>query len=147
MPKKTTDNKDPYTALFCSYLSRHKLSKTSERMSIATTIATLNRHFTIQELHAYLKEHKYNTSLSTLYSNLNLLIKAGLLRKYTFDNTSPYYEKCLPCNNYGHIYNNDKHNIIEFTDPRIAQIISAVERKYKIKVLQHNFILYTDNQQ
>lgn len=146
MPKKVINN-NSYTALFCSFLSRNRLSKTSERIAIADTISALDKHFTIQELHTYLKAHKYNTSLSTLYSNLNLLVKAGLLRKYAFDNTTPYYEKCLSHNAHGHIYDNSSQTITEFNDPRIAQIITAVERKYKIKILQHTFILYTDNQQ
>ncbi|MBO4581222.1 MAG: transcriptional repressor [Bacteroidales bacterium] len=146
MQKKTNNTILPYTALFCSFLSKNKLSHTSERIAIADTIALFDKHFTIHDLHSYLKEHKYNTSLSTLYSNLNLLIKAGLLHKYTFESGTPYYEKCMPNKAHNHIYNIHNHQIIEFQDSRISQIISDIERKYQLKILQHDFILYTDNQ-
>ena len=147
MPRKTNNKTtETYTSLFCSFLSKNKLSRTSERMVIADTIALFDKHFTIQDLHTYLKLHKYNTSLSTLYSNLNLLIKAGLLHKYTFESGTPYYEKCMPNKSHNHIYNIENHQIIEFQDARISQIIKSIERKYHLKVLQHDFILYADKQ-
>lgn len=144
------DNKNlsfnDYVSRFNVFLKQRKLSHTSERNAILRAIYQFDKHFTLEELLNYLKKNKYYVSRSTLYNNINLLLEAGLIYKYQFSNQDlPCYEKCLKENVHNHIYNIKTQEVIEFSDHRIEDIIHEIEQKYNIKVLQHNFVAYCED--
>lgn len=62
----------------CAYLDAHHLHHTSERMTILQTACEL-RTFSVEELRKSMVE--INISRATIYNNLNLLEKAGILRR------------------------------------------------------------------
>lgn len=138
--------KKSYISRLCIYLGINGFSQTSERRAIAEAIADFDKHFTIHDLQSYLQNNKYHISLATLYNNINLMINAGLVNKYQFStNSQPYYEKCLDNQRHNHIYNIKSKELIEFSDPKISEIITDIEQKYNFKVLQHSFIIYVEN--
>lgn len=66
------------------YLVANRLRSTTERTEIARMTYRFKGHFTLEELHGKLSEHKFNVSRATLYNTVEHLCRAGLLARHQF---------------------------------------------------------------
>jgi Fe2+ or Zn2+ uptake regulation protein len=134
---------DEYLNHFFAFLGKHNLRKTNERNVILHTIYNCKKHFTVDILQKKLEYKRYHVSQTTLYKTLALLIDADLVSKYHFPaQSTPQYEKTYRIHTHNHLYREDTSEIIEFSDDRIADIISSIENKYNIKATSYSFTIY-----
>lgn len=91
---------------FQKYLVEHGLRKTPERFEILKFAERCEGHFDVDMLYEMLETHGYHVSKATVYSTLELLCGAGIVRKLLFDTHVARYEKasmihshfvCLEC--------------------------------------------------
>lgn len=78
MPNKTNDIFRKAYEKMCAYLDAHNLHHTTERMTVLQTACEL-RIFSVEDIRKSLVET--HISRATIYNNLNLLEKAGVLRR------------------------------------------------------------------
>lgn len=64
---------------FKDYLRQSGLIMTRERLMIAETVCSQDTVFNIEKLHSLLLKAGYPVSLATIYRNINLLTKAGMI--------------------------------------------------------------------
>ena len=134
---------DQYSECFCAFLDKNHLRKTYERNVILHAIYEYETHFTIGDLHNHLKSNKYYVSQTTLYTTIELLVEAGLILKHYFPSEpSAQYEKFFNVIAHNHVYMEDTDEVFEFSDERIKDIITDIEKKHNIKVSRHSFTVY-----
>lgn len=75
-----------------AYLTAHRMRKTQERFAILDTACTFDGHFDAESLYARMEEKSYHVSISTIYSTLEILRRAGILTAHTFDRRLTRYE-------------------------------------------------------
>ena len=78
---------------FTSFLESGSYRKTPERFSILDKILLLPHTFTIEQLYEELERESYHVSRATVYNTVELLIKAGILRKLFLDGVQMKYER------------------------------------------------------
>lgn len=75
-----------------SYLKLRGLRKTPERFEILRCALEHNGHFDVDSLYQDLEEKGYHVSRATIYSALELLCGAGIVRRLLFDTHQARYE-------------------------------------------------------
>lgn len=78
---------------FTHYLESGSYRKTPERFAILNKILILPHTFTIEQLNEELEKDIYHVSRATVYNTMELLIKAGILRKLFLEGVQMKYER------------------------------------------------------
>ncbi|MDF1558823.1 MAG: transcriptional repressor [Bacteroidales bacterium] len=126
--------------IFAEYLGSRSLRKTPERFSILDEIYSRDGHFDIESLFNYMKNKNYRVSRATLYNTIDLLIDCKLVTKHKFGRSQAQYEKTFRTGQHDHIIDTETGKVIEFSDPRINDIIrNACEEN---SFILHHYALY-----
>ena len=112
-------------ATLTQYMTQHKLRKTPERFAIMEKVFDMNTHFSIDSLHSSLDAGGYHVSRATVYNTIELLIKAGLVRRHTFESQSPQYEKIAGLTKHYHLVCSRCGKIREIKDNEIDMLLNA----------------------
>lgn len=86
------DNTEYIEENFTRFLTEGKFRKTPERYAILRKTIEMNSHFEVDALHLALESDGYHVSRATVYNTVELLEKAGILRKNVFGQNSAIYE-------------------------------------------------------
>ena len=87
-----TLNIDSIEAAFTQFLNEGKYRKTPERFAILRKAIELHSHFEVDTLHMAIENDGYHVSRATVYNTVELLEKAGILKKNVFGQTTGSYE-------------------------------------------------------
>lgn len=112
-------------ASFNDYLTQHKLRRTPERFAILEKVFDMSSHFSIDVLHQQLDENGYHVSRATVYNTIELLIKAGLVRRHTFESQSPQYEKIVGLTKHYHLVCSHCGKVKEIKDSEIDYLLNT----------------------
>jgi Fur family ferric uptake transcriptional regulator len=127
--------------ILTNYLESHSLRKTAERFAILDEIYSSFGHFDIETLYESMKKKNYRVSLTTLYSNIDILIDAGLLVKHQFDKGNTY-EKTMDCIRHDHFICRQCGKIYEVSLSKVEDVKEEVSQKYGFDVASHFLTLY-----
>lgn len=75
---------------FYRFLESKGCRKTLERKAILEEALSIEGHFDVDTLYNRLRDSRYKVVKTTIYSNLELLIECGILRKHIFTNHAEY---------------------------------------------------------
>lgn len=78
---------------FATYLKEQGCRKTSERMAMLEAVYYMESRFNADELYFRIRKNGYRISLTTIYNNIELFVKAGLLKKQSFRIGMAQYKK------------------------------------------------------
>ncbi len=118
-------NQDIVEMTFRRFLNRGHYRKTPERFTILRRALTMKAHFDVETLHAALESDGYHVSRATVYNTVQLLEKAGILRKNVFAQSTALYELCR--DNHIHLVCRLLRKKREVSDPLIEQYISGLD--------------------
>lgn len=133
---------EEYRQIFYDYLEKKGLSRTSERFAVLREACRCGGHFDVEALHAGLKQKKYQVSRTTLYHTLELMEDCGLVRKLRFDTGAAVYECAFRRAMHDHILLSDGKGCIEFSDPRIDDVIRSLEEEHHIHITGRSILFY-----
>ncbi|MBE37619.1 MAG: transcriptional repressor [Flavobacteriales bacterium] len=127
--------------LLNKYLVDNNLRQTPERYIILKYIYQTSRHFDIDFLYNCINK-KEKISKATIYNNLEILSKAKLIKKSSFNDSKILYEKSLNKKQHDHLICNTCGEIFEFCDPRIKNILDGIEKMTNFQVQSHSLNVY-----
>ncbi|MBC7317799.1 transcriptional repressor [Candidatus Bipolaricaulota bacterium] len=94
------DRKLDPVQVFVDFLKSRGLNVTRSRLAVLQALADLPRHFEAADLWAVLRSR---VSPATVYRTLDLLEKAGLVRKVEFGEAHAHYERAFGREDHGHL--------------------------------------------
>ncbi|MDE7097159.1 MAG: transcriptional repressor, partial [Muribaculaceae bacterium] len=111
-------NNDSIEDVFTRFLNEGKFRKTPERFAILRKALEMNSHFEVDALNVAIEKDGYHVSRATVYNTVELLEKAGILRKNVFGQNSAIYE--VNRDNHIHLICKRCGRIREIENPHIA---------------------------
>lgn len=114
--------------LFEGFLRRQGLNVTQTRRAVVEAVFSLPSHFDAVDLWAALRDQRVSTA--TVYRTLDLLERAGLVRRVSFGEAQTRYEHVLGREDHGHLVCRACGRVIEFADLRLQGLVSEVADRH-----------------
>jgi Fur family ferric uptake transcriptional regulator len=111
---------------------------TPERVQLLRLVCDLKGHFDSDQVTGQLQKRGLNISKATVYRNLPLLERAGIIRKTGLDKPGQRtrYEHVWGREHHDHLACSTCGAVVEFTDPAIEVLQDAVAKR-------HGFVLHS----
>ncbi len=119
---------------FTDFLEDGHYRKTPERFAILDKVLTFSRAFTIDDLACKLEAETYHVSRATIYNSVELLLKAGILRRFHLDGMSMQYVR-VNATHCTHLICTVCGKVKNVKDPNLAAYMNA--RKYNAFTSSH----------
>jgi len=116
------------------YLRRKHLLFTRERISILEAAMARHDHFSVEELHDFLKAEGKKVSRATLYRNLDHLRDAGILSEVDLGNRHVQYEHVLGHEPHVHLICEETGEVVEDFSPELQAVIEAIAKKHGFSI-------------
>lgn len=126
--------------ILLDYIELKKMRKTPERLAVLEATYSLGTPFTVDLLKEYLDEI-FPVNRVTVYNNLELFFKAGIVIKHPIGGGTFEYEACVQTQTHHHLICNVCGQIFEFKDASVEQFFA--DKKYrKFKMTNCSVIIY-----
>lgn len=136
--------KEEFVKSFKVYLSKNGLRYTKEREILIDELISncKNKHFNAPMIYEKMKDKVVKVSRATIFRNLSLLVKAGLLTKVDLGENFDSFEIKKIDDHHDHLICLQCGKVIEFYSKDIEKIQDKVIKKHSFKPLYHKHEIY-----
>ncbi len=127
---------DAKTLELIPYLKERGLRITPQRLLILKTIMASEGHPTAEDIHQSIPY----TSLTTIYNNLKLFVKLGIINELPYGSALSKYE--LNHSKHYHIICKTCGEIVDFNYPNLQEIEQLASKLTNFIISHHHFEVY-----
>ena len=119
----------------------NRLRMTQPRRVVIRVIAETRGHPDVQKLYRRARAIDNQISLSTVYRNLKLLERIGVLQRHEFRDGRSRYE-ITPTQHHDHLIDVKSGRVMEFQSPEIERLQAEIARQYGYRIIEHRLEIY-----
>lgn len=119
-------------------LNQRGLKSTHQRIVIYNTLMNTDAHPTADEVHGAIKTEYPSITLATVYNTLDTFAEYGLANKVMSNDGYMRYDGNM--DQHSHIYLTNTHEIMDYEDEELSQLLQDYFRKKDVKNLKINDI-------
>jgi Fur family transcriptional regulator, ferric uptake regulator len=123
---------------FKDFVRREGLRMTAERLELFGEIFAQHGHIDADELLAALKRRGSTISRATVYRNLDLMVRCGLVRRYQLGERRQRFEHLHQGQEHDHLVCARCGRMVEFKSAAIASMLSEIARAHGFEPSRHN---------
>ena len=127
---------------FRAYLRDHNLPITAQRLAIAETVLTSDRHLSVEELSAELATRGAAAGTATIYRTLELLQTSGLVAERDFGEGFKRYEPTRDVPHHEHLLCTVCGRVTEFRDERLERMTTLIAEGHSYLRQRHRLVIY-----
>lgn len=124
------------------YLQQKDLKYTDQRRLILESFLKTETHFTVEDLHAKVKEVSQSVGYTTVYRTLKLFTECGLANEMKFRDGITRYEHRFGHEHHDHLICVKCGLLIEVVDEEIEELQETLARKHHFIIEHHRMELY-----
>ena len=114
---------------------------TEQRRVIARVLSAAHDHPDVEELHRRAHALDPHISIATVYRTVRLFEDAGILTRHEFLGGRSRYEEA-PETHHDHLIDMKTGKVIEFVDPEIEALQTAIAQRLGYRLIDHRLELY-----
>lgn len=130
------------TAVFEKFISGKNLKHSKPRNWILAVFLSLEKHLTVEDLWAAVKEKHPSVGFATVYRTLKLLCESGLCSEIRFEDGTTRYEHRYGHDHHDHLICTECGNVIEVVDGMIEQLQVQLMKRHGFSPCYHRMNLY-----
>ncbi len=115
---------------FRDFVRGQGLRMTGERLALFDEIFSLHGHIDAEELLAATQRRGLKISRATVYRNLDLMVRCGLVRRYQLGERRHLYEHMHTGQEHDHLVCSHCGRLVEFKSPAIAAMLGEIARAH-----------------
>lgn len=123
---------------FEQFIRREGLRMTAERRALFEEIFTQHGHLDADALHAALRVQGHRMARATVYRNLDLLVRCGLVRKHRMGDRRQLYEHVHPGLDHEHLMCSRCGRVVEFKSLAIGGMLTEICRAHGFAPSRHS---------
>ena len=108
-----------------TYLRKKGMRKTPERFAILKEVLDMKSHFAIHDLLEAMEKSGYHVSRGTVYSTVEILCKAGIVRRHLLEQDQALYE--CQTSNHLHLVCAGCGKIKEVSHPELSRLLITMK--------------------
>lgn len=126
----------------------HSFNKraTPSRCAIVEVFEEKKKHLSAEEVYEYLKAKKKKIGMATIYRNLDLLLRMGVLRKVNFGDGKEHYEMVRQALQHHHLICTRCGEVIDCGDVEEEMFLERLRedfaKKYRFSVASYHVYFY-----
>ena len=128
-------------------LSRKRI--TPSREAIVEVLEERGRHLSAEEIYSYLKEKQHKVGIATVYRNLELLSRMGIVHRVNFGDGKEHYEMArVPALHHHHLICTRCGKVVDYQDFQqeenefVERLGRALGKKYDFLIQSHQLYFY-----
>lgn len=127
---------------FLSELRRRGQRVTGERLALFDEIFLQHEHIDAERLRAALEARGIVMGRATVYRNLELMVRLGLVRKTRLGHDRYLYEHVHPGQEHDHLVCTDCGQVVEFVSPGISALQGEICRAHGFVPTRHTLEIF-----
>ena len=127
---------------FLEFIRGHGLRVTAERQALFEEIFSHHRHLDAEDLLGALRERGIAISRATVYRNLELLARAGMVRKHRLGQGRFLFEHVHAGLEHDHLVCTACGQVVEFQSPGIAALQVEICRAHGFEPRRHGLEIH-----
>lgn len=114
---------------------------TEQRRVVARVLSGAADHPDVEELYRRAQTVDPHISIATVYRTVRLFEEAGIIERHDFRDGRSRYEEA-PDVHHDHLIDMKSGRVIEFSDPEIEALQSAIAQRLGYRLVDHRLELY-----
>jgi Fur family ferric uptake transcriptional regulator len=127
---------------FCDFLKKKELKLTPQRVRIAETVFSAHKHFTAEQLYAWVKKVEPLVGKVTVYRTLEQLVESGMVDEFSLKKGVSTYEHVAGHDHHDHLLCVRCGKIEELSSPKLEKLKRDEAEKRGYEVISHTLKIY-----
>ena len=128
-------------------LRKNNIKLTTSRKAIVEVFEDNRKHLSAEDVHEFLKKRNQKAGIATVYRNLDLLTRIGILHRVNFGDGKDHFEMTHKPIHHHHLVCNKCGKVIDYSEVMVeSEFVSHLEKelskRYEFKIESHQIYFY-----
>ncbi|MBP8932839.1 MAG: transcriptional repressor [Candidatus Atribacteria bacterium] len=128
-------------------LGKQNKKLTSSRLAIIEVFEENRKHLSAEEVHDFLKKNNQKVGIATIYRNLDLLTRIGILHRVNFGDGKDHFEMTRRPIHHHHLVCNKCGKVVDYSEiigegEFVSYLEKELNKRYGFKIESHQIYFY-----
>ena len=128
-------------------LGYYNIKLTSSRQAIIEVFEENRKHLSAEEVYEFLKKRNQKAGIATVYRNLDLLTRIGILHRVNFGDGKDHFEITRKPTHHHHLVCNKCGAVIDYSEVMgesefVSHLEMELSSRYRFKIDSHQMYFY-----
>lgn len=128
-------------------LRKNNIKLTTSRKAIVEVFEDNSKHLSAEDVHEFLKKRNQKAGIATVYRNLDLLTRIGILHRVNFGDGKDHFEMTHKPIHHHHLVCNKCGKVIDYSEVMgesefVSHLEKELSKRYEFKIESHQIYFY-----
>jgi len=128
-------------------LRKNNIKLTTSRKAIVEVFEDNRKHLSAEDVHEFLKKRHQKAGIATVYRNLDLLTRIGILHRVNFGDGKDHFKMTHKPIHHHHLVCNKCGKVIDYSEVMgesefVSHLEKELSKRYEFKIESHQIYFY-----